>query len=252
MSKTCRRIGLLVPAADPRSEKDFHQYLSSELTVHTTRLYESESSWASSLENLDELVSSIPGAARLVALVEPELIVFCCTSASLYKGYGWDRKVAGMITEATGIPATTTSTAVVEAHRALGLSKVFMITPYPEHTNRLEAEFLEASGIAVTGFTSLDCAHSKDLGRVTPERIAELVRAKRAAIEAAGGLFVSCTALPVFEMIEGLEVKLGVPVVSSNQATLWHTLRILAVRTGGIPGGRLYQPTQEKATARIA
>jgi maleate isomerase len=63
----------------------------------------------------------------------------------------------------------------------------------------------------------------------------------RATIEDAGGLFISCTALPAFEMIEYLEAELGVPVVSSNQATLWNTLNILKVDGSAIPGGRLFR-----------
>ena len=241
MSRTFRRIGLLIPAADPMSEADFHRHLPSGLTFHATRLYESETSTASTLDNLDELVGSAPQAAKLVALIDPELIVFCCTSASLYKGSGWDKEVAKMITDATGIPATTTSTSVVEAHKALGLNDVFMITPYRDLTNRLEAEFLKAHGVEVTEFTSFHCDRSKDLGNVTCEQILEKALENRATIEDAGGLFISCTALPAFEMIEYLEAKLGVPVVSSNQATLWNTLNILKVDSSRIPGGRLFR-----------
>lgn len=235
-----RRIGLLVPAADPMTEADFRRHLPAGLSFHATRLHETAASVVSDLANLDELVASAPDAARLVALVSPELIVFCCTSASLYKGPGWDREVARIITEATGIEATTTATAVLAAARALGLEGAFMLTPYPEATNRLEADFLAASGIRVTAFASLECGHATDLGRITPDAVMTGARAHRAAIEAAGALFVSCTALPVFDLIEGLEAELGLPVLSSNQANLWHTLALLGVEAGGIPGGRLF------------
>ena len=248
MSRAIRRIGLLVPAADPMSETDFRRYLPPGLTFHTTRLYESDASTASTLDNLDELVESAPRAAKLVALIDPELIVFCCTSASLYKGHGWDEEVAKTITNATEIPATTTSTSVVEAHKALSVSKVFMITPYRDYTNRLEAEFLETHGIEVTQFTSFNCDKSKDLGNVTCEQIVAKSFENRATIEDAGGLFISCTALPAFQTIEYLEAELGVPVVSSNQATLWNTLRIFEVDCGGISDGRLYRlPTHDSS-----
>ncbi|MDX6330283.1 MAG: maleate isomerase, partial [Streptomycetaceae bacterium] len=55
----------------------------------------------------------------------------------------------------------------------------------------------------------------------------------------AEGYFLSCTALRSAEIIEELEAELGKPVVTSNQAMVWH-----ALRTGGVadpvPGyGRL-------------
>ena len=39
------------------------------------------------------------------------------------------------------------------------------------------------------------------------------------------GIFLSCTNLPTVEVIASLEKKLGKPVVSSNTATMWFTLK---------------------------
>ena len=40
----------------------------------------------------------------------------------------------------------------------------------------------------------------------------------------ADALFISCTALPVLNIIEKLEKKIHKPVLSSNQALIWNTL----------------------------
>ncbi|MEM2552944.1 MAG: hypothetical protein QXE02_05435, partial [Sulfolobales archaeon] len=48
--------------------------------------------------------------------------------------------------------------------------------------------------------------------------------------EGAEGLFISCTNLRTFEVIEPLEKDLGIPVVTSNQASLWASLRGLGIR----------------------
>ena len=40
----------------------------------------------------------------------------------------------------------------------------------------------------------------------------------------ADALFISCTALPVLNIIEKLERKINKPVLSSNQALIWETL----------------------------
>ena len=37
----------------------------------------------------------------------------------------------------------------------------------------------------------------------------------------ADALFISCTALPVLNIIDRLEKKLNKPVLSSNQALIW-------------------------------
>ena len=43
-------------------------------------------------------------------------------------------------------------------------------------------------------------------------------------IEDADALFISCTALPVLNIIDRLEKKLSKPVLSSNQTLIWDTL----------------------------
>ena len=43
-------------------------------------------------------------------------------------------------------------------------------------------------------------------------------------LKEADALFVSCTALPVLQLIDKLEKKLNKPVLSSNQALIWDTL----------------------------
>jgi maleate isomerase len=240
MSETLRRIGILVPAGDPVVEADFHRYLPPGLTFHTARLFQSETSKVATRENLDRLSGSAPETAKLVSLLEPELIVFCCTSASLYRGHGWDKRLSELITEATGVQATTTSTCVLEAHQALGMKKVFMVTPYPESTNKVEVDFLASNGIEITGFTSFNCEKSKDIGFITPTQIKEKILSNKEKIKQGDGVFVSCTALRTLEVIEDLEKDLGLPVISSNQATLWKTIDILGENQKGIPGGRLF------------
>ena len=42
--------------------------------------------------------------------------------------------------------------------------------------------------------------------------------------EDADALFISCTALPVLNIIDRLEKKLSKPVLSSNQTLIWDTL----------------------------
>ena len=53
-------------------------------------------------------------------------------------------------------------------------------------------------------------------------------------------MFVSCTSLRVLDIAPGLEAELGVPVVSSNMALLWHLLRLAGVDDDLSGFGRLF------------
>ena len=54
-------------------------------------------------------------------------------------------------------------------------------------------------------------------------------------------MFVSCTALPVLEIIDKLEKKLNTIVLSSNQALIWDTL-VKIKKNNSVEGfGKLFQ-----------
>ena len=48
----------------------------------------------------------------------------------------------------------------------------------------------------------------------------------KADVPESEAVFVSCTALRTSAIIEELEQALGKPVVTSNQALVWHSLRL--------------------------
>ena len=52
-----------------------------------------------------------------------------------------------VIEEKTGIPASTTSTALVEAMREMGIARVAIASPYPQWVNDRLVKFLSDRGI---------------------------------------------------------------------------------------------------------
>ena len=67
-----------------------------------------------------------------------------------------------------------------------------------------------------------------DIPEVTYETIYHLAKAvDRPESEA---IFISCTGLHTFEIIDSLEQDLQKPVITSNQATIWNLLRLSGVR----------------------
>ena len=59
-------------------------------------------------------------------------------------------------------------------------------------------------------------------------------------LEEADALFVSCTALPVLQIIDRLEKKFNKPVLSSNQALIWDTLEKIGKNTSINGFGKLF------------
>ncbi len=219
-----KRLGVLVGDSDPIFEFDLQRFLPRHISFHVGRLDMPADAGLASADSSQMMCDSAPSAACKVAAAEVEFFVFACTSASFLHGGGWDRRVAQSITDATGVPATTTATAVADALDAVGTRRVFMATPYPEEVNTREAAFLARRGITVTGQLSFGCIKSRDVPHVPVDAIRSRLLAERTAIRQAGALFVSCTMLRAMEIAEELERELDVPVVTSNTASVWAML----------------------------
>ena len=152
-----------------------------------------------------------------------DVVLFGCTSGSCIKGLGWDKELIRRIEENSGCPGMTTTTAVLEAFDALGLKKTVVMTPYPDDTNEIEKKFLEDNGLEVTSITGVG------FNRVGPYGFANkhflYRKAKELKTEGAEVFFLSCMGLATMELVEVLEEDLGIPVITSHQASLWACLR---------------------------
>ena len=60
-------------------------------------------------------------------------------------------------------------------------------------------------------------------------------------INGADTIFVSCTALPVFEIIQELENKINKIVISSNQALIWDSIRSVGYNSSINNYGKLFK-----------
>ena len=227
------RVGLIIPSSNRLSEPQLARHAPPGLQFHTTRLRMTGDYHAPPSEILDR----IRGAAAMLADAKVNLIVFHCTGSSMEEGPGADERIAAAIRDETGIPATTTATAVVAALRALAMRRLVLVTPYPEATTADEVRCLQGLGFDVLAAHALDLGGSDAYISYPPAAWYEAVLARRD--DRADGYFVSCTNIRATEVLAELEARLGKPVVGSNQAILWHVLRLLDL-PDTVPGlGRL-------------
>jgi maleate isomerase len=204
-------------------EPDFYRMAPREITIHSARMLLEDVT----PDSLERMAGEAERAAMLLATAGVDVMVYGCTSGSLIRGVEWETSLARKIEEASGTRTVTTAGAVVEALRALRALKIRVFTPYAETVNRLERAFLEAHGFRVASIRGLGLVDNLRIGRVSSAEIEGLVGPGTGA----DCLFISCTNLPAVPLIQALEERHGVPVVTSNQASLWAALK----RLGG-PG----------------
>jgi maleate isomerase len=181
------------------------------------------------VEGLTETVKQVERAALELASAEVDVILQAGTAIAFFRGFGHDQELSRRITAATGIKATTSLTAVVEALRVLGIKKPAIATSYLADIDARLVDVLAQSGFAVAAIRGMGLKRSIDMGKVMPEETYRLTRKVVAAATNADGIFISCGNLRSFEAIEALEKDTGLPVVTSNQAGLWQVLRMAGI-----------------------
>ena len=227
------RIGLITPMSE-NAEHAFHIYAPEGVSFASMKI----NFPGPTPEGLIILTDQLEATAATYKGSNMDLVVFGCTSGSCIKGVGWDQACIDQIERASGIPGLTTSTAVLEALRALGSKKVAVLTPYPENTNEAEKKFLEDNGLEVTSITGIGFNKNGPYSHASKLHLYR--NAKKLKTEGAEVFFLSCMGLATMELVEILEEDLGMPVITSHQASLWACLRHAGIRDK-LPGlGKLF------------
>jgi len=217
------RIGVILPSSNTTMENELYVMMPEGVSVHFTRVR---------LENVDKesllsMSREAVKAAMDLATANVDVILYGCTSGSLIGGVGWEKNLVKEISKATGSRVITTASAVVEALRELGVSKIVVATPYTDEINRLEKKFLEDNGFEVLRIKGLGIVDNITIGAQPPWISYKLAR--EAYSPEADAVFISCTNFRSIEVIELLEYDLGVPVISSNTASAWLALKSIGV-----------------------
>ena len=165
-------------------------------------------------------------AARDLATIQPDVIVFGCTSAGALRGNQYEAEMIEEISKVGGAPTVSVSKSVRETLRKANASKLVVVTPYiDELTLRIRAS-LEGDGFEVLNIEGLGIQENMAIALVPGSEIVAL--AKRAVGNLnPDALFVSCTNFPAVSMLPELRRIFPFPVISSNQAVLERTLDVL-------------------------
>ena len=241
------RIGLLVPSINTTMETEFWRIAPDGVSVHSARISGGRHGTPEELRGME---AASKDAARDVAMVEPDVVVYGCTSGSFFEGPAWNEKICTQLTEITHAPTVTTAGAMAECLRAGGHSKVAVVTPYVELTNERLKEFLRAFDIRVTHLGTFDMLDMFDHAKILPEEIYRKVRASDS--DEAEALFVACTQLRALEVLDRLERDLGKPVYCAIQATAWQAYAVMGVDPQISNCGSLLRKLSEPGAAKRA
>jgi maleate cis-trans isomerase len=233
MSLASKRIGLLVPSSNSTVEVEFYRALPQDVSLHVARLPITQVN----PESIAGMVDPLETESKKLASANVDVIVLGAAAPSFLKGMGYDREMSSRIAQATGKPATTASTALLQSLAALGAKRVALGTAYTTKVNDIAIAFLRANGIEVVKTECLGCEDNLEIGRLDVQTAYELGR--RIACPEAQAIAFLCTNWQSMAIIDRLERATALPVLSSTQFSVWAALKTIGYE-GTIEGyGRL-------------
>ncbi|WP_420821656.1 maleate cis-trans isomerase family protein [Pseudonocardia acidicola] len=163
--------------------------------------------------------------ARAVAAGGPlDAIVWACTSGSFV--FGWDGASAQVaaLRQTAGVPASSTSFAFVDACARLGITRVAVGATYPGDVAERFVAFLARGGVAVRQLSARGIVTAAEVGTLPADLVLDFAAA--ADHPQAQAVLLPDTALHTVELLDALEARVGKPVLTANQVSVWQGLRL--------------------------
>lgn len=232
-------LGVIFPTPIPaRVVREFYEVVPDgvDMTMSTLTIRQL------SVEDLEEALGGIERAAEQLARFEVDMIYFLGVPPLAIKGPGYDREVIARIQKASGLPASTDFTGVMEAFRKLSLKRLVMVTPFEDGMNQLIKDFLKPEGFDIVHMKGLQIRRNVDIRKLAvPVEYTFAREVFRESPTEPDGIYIPCGGWGSIHNIPRLESDLGKPVVTWFQAMIWSTMQMRGVREP-LPGfGRLLE-----------
>ncbi len=220
------KVGLMVPANNTTMERELTAWLPDGSRCVTLRIPR-----GAGLLTKETLPPYKASALELAASFPPDIdvVAYGCTAAGFIAGPRGEAQLAEELAAITGKPVVTTARSMVAALQAAAARRIALVTPYSDEVNRNLGLFLAEGGIEAHRVSSLAAADVEALGRITAPEVAALAR--NTMDDGCDALFIACSQLPTYDILDSLQAELGRPVWSSIKATAWRALQAVAQTT---------------------
>lgn len=237
------RIGLFIVGGEAVPEAEWWAMAPPGVSIHAARVTAS-APWARWVEQKAEvtLADDLLRGCEQFSTMRLSVAVLAHTSSSVVGGKGWDDAAVAAISNVLGVAtfATTNGLDTLAALEASGVKRPFLVLPpwFPDGTVAAAARYYADHGFPPAAHLRFDPGRKwRDLspadlvghGLGLEQEVEPLYAQIRAACpDDADGVLIAGTGFRCVAIIDALEQDMRRPVISANQASLWHGLK----RTG--------------------
>ena len=213
------KIGLIALASDYMIEKDFIKIIKDKKVDFFVNRIECFNPLTK--ENLIKMSEKVTEVTKDILPNEKiDCVAYGCTSGTIAAGFdAIQKKIKNAKPEAIVV---TPSTASIKTLKRLNIKKIAIFTPYSKKLNDEVLDFFKNENFEIKANSYFNIESDIDIGKVDTNYLYEVL--SKMDLNGSEALFVSCTALPALSIIDKLEKKLNITVLSSNQTLIWDTL----------------------------
>tara|TARA_Y100000590_G_C15376158_1_gene884493 strand:+ start:18 stop:767 length:750 start_codon:yes stop_codon:yes gene_type:complete len=219
------KVGLLALSTDLTIESDFQSICKKlPLDLFVNRIHNEN---PLTKENLLKMYEQLePVTEKILPGQKINTVAYACTSGTI--AIGEDKVKEKIQLAKPDCYVTNPITSAIKAFKEMNVKKIALFTPYPESVNKTILEYFDRKNINIISFSTFNIDLDEDIASVDPKYLLETLI--KLDINEADALFISCTALPVLEILDKVEKKINKTVLSSNQTLIWDTLRSIGYK----------------------
>ena len=220
------KVGLIALSTDQTIENDFQNICNNlPVDIFINRIHNKNPLTKENLLKMREDLASV--TKKILPDEKLNTIAYGCTSGTIT--IGEDSVKEKILSAKPGSYVTTPVTSAIKAFKLMNIKKIALFTPYPDEINKTIQEYFTKKNSEVLSFASLNLNLDSEFANVDPNYILEI--SSKLETKNADALFISCTALPVLNILDKLEKKIKKPVLSSNQTLIWDTIRSIGYKS---------------------
>tara|TARA_Y100001970_G_scaffold201582_1_gene245298 strand:+ start:1115 stop:1867 length:753 start_codon:yes stop_codon:yes gene_type:complete len=189
-------------------------------------------------ENYLKMASHISDvSAHILPSEDVDIVAYGCTSGTI--AIGAERIKQEVNNSKPNAKVTTPITAAIKAFNYLGIKKIAVLTPYPKDVNETVFNYLNENNLTIDSFSSFNLEYDSEIAQVSLESLQKQIA--KIDLSNVDGLFVSCTALKIVDVLDKIEKLQNTTIISSNQAIIWDCLRSVGIDTKIKGYGKLFE-----------
>ena len=220
------KVGLIALSTDQTIEGDFNNICKNlPLEIFINRIHNQNPLTKENLLKMEDDLESVTN--KILPNEKISTIAYGCTSGTI--AIGENNVKEKILSAKPGCYVTTPVTSAMKAFQQMNIKKIALFTPYSDSVNKIIFNYFTKKNIEVSSFASLNLNLDSEFANVDPNYILEI--SSKLETKNADALFISCTALPVLNILDKLELTIKRPVFSSNQTLIWDTIRSIGYKS---------------------